>query len=167
MLPRAERPRAPRPRVSMTPSLPTKHGRSPGVDRLFLAPVIAAFVVIVCGFVVATVYSEFRASAIDREALLIEVNALPSVEYLAAARGALWHLEAAARRYVDEPGTSRTETDSTIASARKEVDRELALAFATELYPEEGELQAHAGAAMKEVDRLVALTREAASRSEA
>ena len=75
---------------------------SPG-RRRSIAPVVAPLAVVVLGFVAAAIYGEARATAIDHETDLLESNAIPSVEYLAAAREELWHLELRGRRLRGRP----------------------------------------------------------------
>jgi signal transduction histidine kinase len=150
----------------MTSGLPVKRRSSLPSERLGLAPIIAAFVVIALGFVVATVYSEIHASAIDREAAQLEVNALPSLEHLSAARAALWRLDASARQYAREPG-GRSEAGAAITTARGEVGRQLAAEFATDLYPGEAGLQEQAARALNELDRLLETLRGVSAESEA
>ncbi len=133
---------------------------SPNEQRSF-APVLVAIALVVLGFLVAAVYTELRATAIDRETEQLESNAIPSVEYLAAAREALWRLEIAADDYVDEPGERHPEADIAMQIARQELDRELATEFATGPYPGEAEIQLDATRALGRIDRLIAHLREA------
>jgi signal transduction histidine kinase len=135
--------------------------------RLSLAPVVIAFAVVAVGFVLATVYGEVRASAIDEETEQLETNALPSVEHLAAARDALWHLENGSNAYVDEPGEGRQEAELIMATARRDIDEELATEFATEQYPGEAQLQSDATHALGDLDRLLSRMREVTSHDEA
>jgi signal transduction histidine kinase len=140
----------------------SRHNAKSPASRTTLAPVIGAFVVITLGFVLATVFSELRASSIDRETEQIETNALPSVEHIAAARDALWHLEIASNQYVEGSYEERPGAEVAIGAARREVDRELALEFATELYPGEAILQTDARHALGELDRLLVRMHELA-----
>jgi signal transduction histidine kinase len=143
---------------------PTSPMQSP---RLSLAPVVVAFAVVALGFVLATAYGEIRASAIDEETEQLETNALPSVEHLAAARDALWHLENGSNAYVDEPGAGRQEAELAMATARRDVDAELATEFATDAYPGESQLQSDATRALGDLDRLLSRMREVTSHDEA
>ncbi len=113
------------------------------------------------------VYVEVRASAIDREAEEIETNALPSVELLASARAALRRVEGAADELAEEPGERRREASATMEAARRDVDRELASEFATNLYPGERDLQSAALAALGDLDGVLARLREAVARGDA
>ena len=123
--------------------------------------ILAAFALAPIGFVVAAVYGEVRASNIDREAERIETNALPSVEHLAAARAALWHLALASNRYLDEPEDERSGVEGEIDRASAEVARELQAEFATPQYPGEEELQHEATHALEDVDHLLTTMRRA------
>ena len=134
---------------------PTKTSSPP------LGPIIGAVVLVVLGFVVAAVYAEVQASAIDREAEQLEANALPSVEHLTAARAALWRLEIASSDYVREPREKRDEAGRSMQRARTEIDRELNAEFATEVYSGEAALQVTATRALGEVDRLAERARQA------
>ena len=141
-------------RVSMKPT-----SSSPG-RRRSIAPVVAPLAVVVLGFVAAAIYGEARATAIDHETDLLESNAIPSVEYLAAAREELWHLELAADDYVDDPGVRHPDADTAMLIARQVLDRDLTAEFATGPYPGEMELQVEATRALEGIDRLIAHLRE-------
>ena len=124
--------------------------------------VIGALGIVTASFFMAAIYSEIRASRIDREAEQLEANALPSVEHTVAARGALWRLHAAFHEYVEGEGDERLTADAAMQAARETIASELALEFATASYAGELELEASARTELAEVDRLLAELRDAA-----
>ena len=120
------------------------------------APVVVAIALVGLGFVAAAAVSELWASRIDGEAEQIEKNALPSVEHLAAARDALWHLEIASQEYVDAPIERRADALTSIHAARGIIKEELSSELATDKYAGEAEVELDVARTLDALDQLLA-----------
>ena len=130
--------------------------RSSGESVRPFATVIVAFALVAVGFVAAALATEVWASRIDREAQNIETNALPSVEHLAAARDALWHLEIASQQYVNAAPERRAAAVAGMQASRQDLTRELASEFATDRYPGEAEYDRDVEEQLGRLDGLLA-----------
>jgi signal transduction histidine kinase len=140
---------------------------SPRRNREVGVPVVVAFVVVAVVFVVGAIVSEVWASKVDQEAEQLEMNALPSVEHLAAARDALWHLEIASTEYLDAPDERRAAAGAAVEAARTELGRELETEFSTDKYPGETPLEVDVQQRLAALDRVMAQLSDVVTRDEA
>jgi signal transduction histidine kinase len=85
-----------------------------------------AFATVVVAFVTATLYANWRALEIGREARDVSTNALPSIEHLTAASDALRDIEIASIAYAQLP-QGDSAAASLIQRKWEEVDRDLVM----------------------------------------
>lgn len=117
---------------------------------------ISAFGVVAAAFLVSTVYLQAASSSIEEQARQTETNALPSVEALSAARGALRHIDVGAGEYEDAKPDHRSGPLRMLNEARSELERSLQEALATPDYPEEPRLREETDAALGRLDHALA-----------
>jgi signal transduction histidine kinase len=113
---------------------------------------VAALVLLAFAFVGSALYGEMRANEIESRASSIESNSLPSVQHLAAARGALLQLELATDDYARRDHGTAPRDAGAIDRARTEVDREFANELATDMYTGEREQNAVVAKALMDLD---------------
>ncbi|HEY2511915.1 MAG TPA: HAMP domain-containing sensor histidine kinase [Polyangiaceae bacterium] len=101
---------------------------------------LAAFGAIALAFVGSTISTEMESSRIDNELTAMELNSMPSVESLMAARGDLRNLQIAVLRYVGglSPG-DRAANRRFIEDERQRFDQSVARELQTPDYPQEHE----------------------------
>ncbi|MGZ6066593.1 MAG: histidine kinase dimerization/phospho-acceptor domain-containing protein, partial [Polyangiales bacterium] len=105
--------------------------------RLSLFPLAAAFVAVVVAFVASTLYSQYTASAIHDEAMVIALDDAPSIEHLALARASILRLPRLVADHIAAVQSGQAPPRTPIALEWDTVNRELELFLALPTYPEE------------------------------
>jgi signal transduction histidine kinase len=101
---------------------------------------VAVSAAVVVSFLVATAVSQHHATRIDEDAQSIITNAMPSVQYLGAARTDLHRLDAAAERYAAARMSGETPDDTWIDEPRRDLNSAIETYLALPFYPSEREL---------------------------
>jgi signal transduction histidine kinase len=95
---------------------------------------------VVVSFLVATVLSQRLAAKIDDDAQSIITNAMPSVQYLSAARTDLHRVDAAAERYAAARMSGTTPDPTWLDAPRRDLNSAIETYLALPFYPGEREL---------------------------
>ena len=123
---------------------------------------ILSFAAVVLTFVGASLYGEYRASEIERDALSIQSNAAPSIHRLANARAELRRLQLLVHRALDEGVTSRRTLE--IAAGRALLDDEIAEYQRLPMYSRETDVWQSVQTALTEMNGDVAIILDALRR---
>ncbi|HEX4448015.1 MAG TPA: HAMP domain-containing sensor histidine kinase, partial [Polyangiaceae bacterium] len=108
---------------------------------------------VVLAFVASAAVSIFTTLAIDSDVEQIVGNAMPSVQYLSAARGDLHHLDAGLRTYVGARQSGADATNEAVGTARHALNASLANYLAQPFFPNELAVYREVQDTTAEVDR--------------
>lgn len=113
---------------------------------------VAVSAAVVVSFLAATWVSQRHAIRIDEAAESIITNAMPSVQYLGAARTDLHRLDAAAERYAAARVAGEALDPTLLEEPRRDLDKALEIYLALPFYPEEREIYRGTAAAIAHLD---------------
>ncbi len=126
------------------------------LDSAALARLLVATIVgVVLSFLLVSVIARHRASAIDADTDGIVANAMPSVRYLSAARGALHRLDAYGDRYFESAERAEPLPSAPLREGVLSVDGMVTRYAALPTFVDEGAPQAELRASVAELDDAV------------